>query len=142
MPFSEKGAVLVRLDGRIAFANTYFCKLVGIPHSQVAGMSCFDFVFPEDLDLAKQVFEINNALKAEPFSFRLRRIDGAPAWADIQCAAIKTASGKVYAVNATVTRACRVEGAELVSNASPDIRFGKSSTENRTRAEGSNNVTA
>jgi len=130
------------LDGRIAFANTYFCKLVGIPHGQVAGMSCFDFVFPEDLGLAKQLFDINKVLKADRFSFRLRRIDGAPVFADIQCAAIRTASGKVYAVNAAVTRACRVEAAKQVSDACADIALGKSSNLNRTGTKGSNNVTA
>jgi len=49
MPFSNKGAVLVDLTGRIAFASTYFCDLVGVEHSRVAGTSFYDFVLPEDI---------------------------------------------------------------------------------------------
>jgi PAS domain S-box-containing protein len=53
MPFKNTGALLLMLDGRIAFASTYFCDLVGVEHDKVAGKSYFDFVFPEDKDAAR-----------------------------------------------------------------------------------------
>ena len=104
MPFSDKGVLIVDLNGQVAFANIYFCDLVGVEHSNIKGMSCFDFVFPGDLDAAKQLFEINKLPSAEPFRFKLKRADGTPIWADIQGVAMRTARGEVYAVSATVTK--------------------------------------
>jgi PAS domain S-box-containing protein len=96
---------LIRANGRILFASTHFCKLVGVSHSKVAGMSCFDFVFPEDLDAARQLFQTK---KADRFSFRLKRMDGAPVWVDIQLAPMKSLSGKVYAISAAVTAKAQI----------------------------------
>ena len=94
---------MVDLNGQIAFANTFFCDLVGVEHSDIKGMSCFDFVFPDDLEAAKRLFEINKLPSAQPFNFKLKRADGTPIWADIQGIAMRTASGEVYAVSATIT---------------------------------------
>jgi hypothetical protein len=47
MPFPGKGAMLIEISGRIAFASTYFCDLVGIEYDKIDGMSFFDFVYPE-----------------------------------------------------------------------------------------------
>ena len=98
----SRGTVLLRPDGQIAHATTYFCKLIGVSHGKIAGMSCFDFVFPEDLDAAKRLFEINKQVNTDQFSFRLRRVDGATVWVDLQFAAIKSLRGKVTAVSAAV----------------------------------------
>jgi PAS domain S-box-containing protein len=103
VPFEGKGAVMVGLDGRIAWASTYFCDLVGVEHDKIAGMSCFDFVFPEDMEAAKARFEENKRPDAAPFRFRLRRVDGFEVWADIQGTAIRPARGEIYAISATVT---------------------------------------
>jgi PAS domain S-box-containing protein len=73
---------MVGLDGRIAWASTYFCDLVGVEHDKIAGMSCFDFVFPEDMEAAKARFEENRRPNAAPFRFRLRRVDGIEVWVD------------------------------------------------------------
>ena len=110
VPFPAKGIVVILTDGRIAFASTYFCDLVGIHYSKAAGMSYFDFVFPEDLDAARQLFQINKHVKADPFSFRLKRLDAAPlpVWVDIQFAPMKLQSGRVYAVSAAVTAKTQV----------------------------------
>ena len=104
MPFSDKGVLIVDLNGQIAFANTFFCDLVGVEHSNIRGMSWFDFVFSDDLEAAKKLFETNKGSSAEPFSFRLKRSDETPIWADVQGVAMRTASGEVYAVSATVTK--------------------------------------
>ena len=101
----SRGTVLFLPNGQIAQATTYFCKLVGVPAGKIAGMSCFDFVFPEDLDAAKRLFEINKQVNTDQFSFRLRRADGATVWVDIQFAAIKSLRGKVTAVSAAVAAA-------------------------------------
>jgi len=92
---------MLDLSGRIAFANTYFCDLVGVEHDKVARMSYLDFVFAEDKHEAKRIFEENKPPRAAPF--RLRRLDGSPVWVDIQGAALHTAKGEVYAISATIT---------------------------------------
>src|SRR5215510_10207170 len=103
VPFRGKGAVMLDLRGRIAFASTYFCDLVGVEHDKVARMSYLDFVFAEDVHEAKQIFEHNNSSRAAPFRLRLRRLDGSPVWVDVQGVALETARGEVYAISATIT---------------------------------------
>jgi PAS domain S-box-containing protein len=106
MPFKNTGSLLLNLDGRIAFASTYFCDLVGIQHDKVAGMSCFDFVFPEDTDAARDLFETTNLPHSVPLRFRLRRLDGTEVWADIQAVPLQKPTGEeIYAVTATIIAA-------------------------------------
>src|SRR5262245_22351517 len=98
MHFSGKSAVLLNFEGRIAYANTYFCDLVGIDYTRVAGMSFFDLVFLEDIDKAKDLLELNKNSQAPPFRFRLRAMDGTEVWADIQVASALTPSGVGWGV--------------------------------------------
>ena len=103
MPFRDKGAVVLDLQGRIVFASTYVSDLLGVSFDKITGMSCFDFVFPEDMQAAKRAFEVNKIPNARAFRFRLRRVDGTPIWADIQGNAMHPAHGEVYAISATIT---------------------------------------
>ena len=84
MPFKNTGTLLLSLEGEIAFASTYFCALVGISHTEVVGMSWFDFVFTEDMDAALELFEASKLPHANPLRFRVRRLDGTQVWTDIQ----------------------------------------------------------
>ena len=95
----DKGRILMQPNGRIIFANMYFCGLVRIPHSDVAGMSLFNFVFSKDLDAARLVFKFNKHLQVDPFSIRLKKRDGVPVWVDIHFDALKRTS----AVSATIS---------------------------------------
>jgi PAS domain S-box-containing protein len=105
MPFKNTGMLLLRLDGRIEFASTYFCDLVGIKHDKIAGMSYFDFVFPEDMNAARKLFETSLLPHGDPFRFRLRHLSGTEIWTDIQAAPMQTAKGDVYVITATITAA-------------------------------------
>lgn len=105
MPFRGKGAVMLDLQGRIAFASTYFCDLVGVEHDKVARMSYRDFVFAEDVPQVQRILAGQGAVRPKPFRIRLRRSDGFPVWADIQGTILQTATGEVYAISATVTAA-------------------------------------
>ena len=106
MPFKNTGTLLLKLDGEIAFASTYFCDIIGVKHDRVAGMSCFDFVFPEDMDGARELFEATKISHARSLRFRLRRLDGAEVWTNIQSVPLKTGeTGRIYAITATITAA-------------------------------------
>jgi PAS domain S-box-containing protein len=105
MPFRDKGALLIHLDGTIAFASTYFCDLLGVAHDKIAGRSCLDFLFPEDTEAATKFFEASKVSKSTASRFRLRRIDGVEVWVEIQGMALCSPSGEIYAVSATATAA-------------------------------------
>jgi len=105
MPFANKGALIVDLNGRIVFAGTHFCDLVGVEHDKIAGMSYFDFVFPQQVEEAKKHLEACKASTLLPFLFKLRTIKGKPVWTAIQCAPMRTTTGETYAVSATITAA-------------------------------------
>src|SRR5215472_11532453 len=103
MPFRDKGAVMLDLQGRIVFASTYVSDLFGVDFDKITGMSCFDFVFPEDMEAAKRALEVNKIPNATPFRARLRKVDGTPIWADVQGTTMQTAQGEAYAISATIT---------------------------------------
>jgi PAS domain S-box-containing protein len=103
MPFRDKGAVMLDLDGRIVFASTYVCDLIGVEHDKIHRMTCFDFVFPEDMEAARRALEALKVSNAAPFRVRLRRADGTPIWADVRGTAMRPARGDIYAISATVT---------------------------------------
>src|SRR5262245_26882922 len=101
MNSSSRSTAFIRMDGQILFASTHFCELVGIHYSKVAGMSYFDFVFPEDSDAARQLFQTKH-LNAEPFTFRLKRWDGTPVWVDIKPTAMQGPEENAYAISAAI----------------------------------------
>jgi len=105
MHFSGKGAVLLNFEGRIAYANTYFCDLVGIDYTRAAGTSFLDLVFLEDIDKAKELLELNKNSQAPTIRFRLRAVDGTEVWADIQVASALTPSGALWGLRVMVTSA-------------------------------------
>jgi PAS domain S-box-containing protein len=102
MPFPGKGIVMVDLSSKITYANNLVCDLLQTTPNEVIGKSCFDLVFPEDLDRAKELFQANLAPNAQPFRIQLRRADGAPVWIDVQGAPLRVANGPVYGIIATV----------------------------------------
>jgi PAS domain S-box-containing protein len=137
MPFPGKGAVLIELSGRIAFASTYFCDLVGVEHDKIAGMSYFDFVYPDDVDEARKIFGPAKNLSPEPSNLRLRRIDGTVVWAEIQGVAMEDAHGEIYAISATVTAAAQsIIDRETPGSRPPRSRKPKARLYSLTRLKG------
>jgi len=94
---------MLDLEGRIKYANTFLCDLLGITHDAIAEMSWFEFVFPEDLSTIRELFEQNKIAHETPFRFRLRRIDGSEIWVDIRGSAMQPPFGEPYGILATVT---------------------------------------
>lgn len=105
MFFRGNGAVLLSLEGRITHAGTRFCDLVEVEHTKVAGMSFFDFVFPEDIDKARELLELHKKSQEKQFRFRLRTVNGSEVWANIRCAPARVASGDICGVTAMINTA-------------------------------------
>jgi len=108
MPSRDKGVLLLQLEGRIAFASTYFCDLVGIKFDKVAGTSYFDYVFPDDVEVARTLLEPSELPHPPPIQFRLQRLDGTRVLVDVQSSPLLAADGHVYAVTGTVTEATSI----------------------------------
>jgi len=100
-----KGAILLNLEGRIAYANTYFCDLIGVDYTKIAGMSFFDFVFPEDMNRAKDLLELSKKLHSQSFRLKLRAADGKEVLLAVHGDVARTPSGVVCGVHATVAAA-------------------------------------
>ena len=109
MPSRDKGVLLLKLEGRIVFASTHFCDLIGIQFDKVAGTSYFDYVFPDDVEVAKTLLKPSEVPPQPPIQFRLQRLDGTPVLVEVQGSPLQSANGQVYAVTGTVTEARTIQ---------------------------------
>ena len=101
----DKGDLLLKPQGQIAFASTHFCDLVGIKHDKVAGTSYLDYVFPDDAKLATTLLKPSELKHLPRLQFRLKRLDGTPVLVNVQGSPLQFTGGRVYAITGTVTKA-------------------------------------
>jgi len=80
-----EGIWVVNPEGGTIFCNERMAEILGTDVESLQKLSCFDPVFPEDLDEAKRQFALQIAGGSLPFDFRLRRLDGAGVWVSISC---------------------------------------------------------
>src|SRR5215469_1960174 len=92
------GVWVADLQGRTLFNNKRMAELLGAETDSLAGQSCFDCVFPEDVPEAQRQFGEGVSGKREPFDFRLRRNDGSVIWVSISCGPVSDASGATVGV--------------------------------------------
>lgn len=103
MPFVGKGTLLLHLDGRIGFASTFFCDLVGVEVDKAQEASVFDFVLPEHIEDFKAQLDAQRHPDAPPFTAVLRKSDNTSVLTEINASPLKTAAGELYGFSATVT---------------------------------------
>jgi PAS domain S-box-containing protein len=101
----DKGVLLLKPEGQIAFASTYFCDLVGIKHDRVAGTFYLDYVFPDDVKVAKTLLRPSELSDQPGLQFRLKRLDGTQVLVNVQRSPLQFTDGRVYAITGTVTKA-------------------------------------
>lgn len=75
----------------------------------MVGKLSFDFVYPEDEEAARQLFDAKMRGDMKPFEFRMRRADGTPLWVTVQGTPMHDGTGKFVGVVGTF-RAMRREG--------------------------------
>src|SRR5271154_2906657 len=80
-----EGIWVVSPEGRTLFCNDRMAEMLGTDVECMQRLSCFDPVFPADLEEAQRHFGRQMAGGAPPFDFRLRRIDGSAVWVSISC---------------------------------------------------------
>ena len=73
---ANEGVWLIDRDGRTQYANDRMAALLGATPEQIRHGSVLDFVFPEDIQDARQRIRANLEGVPEEFDFRFRRADG------------------------------------------------------------------
>jgi PAS domain S-box-containing protein len=87
-----QGVWVVNPQGRTIFCNGRMAELLGTDVQTLQGLSCFDPLFPTDVEEAQRHFELQIA-GGPPFDFRLRRMDGSAIWVMISCMPLTDESG-------------------------------------------------
>jgi PAS domain S-box-containing protein len=92
------GIWVVDPQGQTIFNNKRMAEILVADTESLAGQSCFECVFPEDLPEAQHHFALGMAGNRQPFDFRLRRNDGSETWVSISCGPVCDASGSVVSL--------------------------------------------
>lgn len=90
-----EGIWIVDPQGRTLFCTPRMAEILGTDVEQLAQASCFDYLYPADLEEAQHQFACALAGSRVPFDFRLRRKDESLVWVNISCKATCDDSGKV-----------------------------------------------
>jgi PAS domain S-box-containing protein len=80
-----EGIWAVNPQGQTIFCNERMAEILGTDIESLQRLSCFDSVFPPDLEEAQRQFGLQIAGGCQPFDFRLRRMDGSALWVSISC---------------------------------------------------------
>ena len=78
-----EGLWIIDADASTVYANSAMCEILGTEASELIGAPSLDYVFPEDMDAARGLFESKQRGGMSPFHFRLRRKDGSEVWVDV-----------------------------------------------------------
>jgi PAS domain S-box-containing protein len=88
-----EGVWVVDPEGRTIFSNQRMAEILGVDYQSMPHQSCFDCVFPDELEDAQRHFARTLAGDRRPFDFRLRRADGSPIWVSISCMLVSDDAG-------------------------------------------------
>lgn len=97
------GLWIIDSHGATVYANEDMAEMLGTTISDLLGTDSFLYVFPEDLDAARQLFADKQAGSRAPFHFKLRRVDGSPIWADVQPTPMYNAAGQFIGIVGSFT---------------------------------------
>jgi PAS domain S-box-containing protein len=87
------GIWVVNPEGRTAYCNERMAELLGTDVETLRELSCFDPLFPGDVEEARRHFGLQMSGTGQPFDFRLRRVDGSAVWVRISCMPVTDKSG-------------------------------------------------
>ena len=97
------GLWIINSQGVTVYANEDMAQILGTTIAELIGKDSFLYVFPEDLNAARQLFTVKQAGDRSPFHFRLRRIDGHAIWADVQGTPMRNAAGQFLGIVGSFT---------------------------------------
>lgn len=96
-----EGLWIIDADATTVYANSNMCEILGTGPPEVIGASSFNYLFPEDMGAARELFESKQRGGMSPFHFRLRRKDGSAVWVDVQGTPMHSQDGKFLGIVGT-----------------------------------------
>ena len=100
---AREGIWTVDVEGRTTFCNERMAAMLGTDTVSMAGRSCFEFVFAEDLAEAQRQFQLKLGGDGERFDFCFQRADGSTFWACVSGTAMRDESGALVGLLGLLT---------------------------------------
>lgn len=104
------GIWTIDASGITTFANEAMAEMLHTTVDALIGRPSFEFVYPEDFEAARQLFDAKGRGDTRPFEFRIRRADDTPLWVSVQGTPMHDSAGNFLGIIGTF-RAMRREGA-------------------------------
>ena len=95
---ASEGVWLLDRDGRSQFLNDRMEAILGLTPAEVAERSVFDFVYPEDVEMANAYVADILGGESREFEFRLRQPDGRPIWVRIGTSPVRNDRGRIVGI--------------------------------------------
>ncbi len=99
----KDGIWIIDAEAMTVYASVHMAEIVGATQAEMVGQPSFSYVFPEDADAAKRLFDFKKRGSAAPFHFRLRRKNGSAIWVDVQGTPMHNAAGEFTGIVGTFT---------------------------------------
>jgi len=97
----KDGIWIIDMEGKTVYASARMAEILLTSPLEMMGRSAFVYVFPEDLDTAKRLFEFKKSGDANSFRFRLCRQDGSPIFVDVQGTPMHNSIGRFTGIVGT-----------------------------------------
>ena len=95
------GVWIIDAEARTLYASVAMAEILGTDVSAMLGSHSFDYLYPEDLQAAEQLFNDKQKGDPRPFHFRLKRADGSPVWVAVQGTPMNDAAGNFIGIVGT-----------------------------------------
>ena len=113
MKDARDGIWIIDSEASTLYANAVMAEILGEDLAQLIGKPSFEYVFPEDMEGARQLFESKQRGDIAPFRFRLRRKDGSAINVLVQGTPMHNVAGEFMGIVGTF----RVTGEQAVDAA-------------------------
>ncbi len=101
MASSQDGIWIIDAEAKTVFANDRMAEILRTSAPEMLGQPSFTYVFPEDADDARRLFDAKKRGSVNPFSFRLRRADGSAVSVEVQGTPMHNAAGDFLGIVGT-----------------------------------------
>ena len=103
MTKGKDGIWIIDAEANTVFANIAMAEILGTTVANMLGKPSFNYVFPEDVAAAQQLFDSKKRGDGTPFHFRLRREDGSEIWVDVLGTPMLSPAGELLGIVGTFT---------------------------------------
>lgn len=101
MEDSRDGIWIIDEYAQTVYASDRMAEILGTTPGEMLGKPSFTYVFPEDAEAAKRLFESKKGGSPNPFRFKLRRKDRSSVWVNVQGLPMFNAAGRFNGIVGT-----------------------------------------